>query len=205
MTEVAVKSKNSITLKGSAQMIQEFFHYGINSILYQRGIYPSDSFAREKKYGMTLLVSTDSKLAKFLGPLLQHVESLLAKRKLKKLVLVINDVANKEVLERWQFEIESCDENEESNKKTANKDEKRIRQEMSDVLRQITASVAFLPLLETRCSFDVLIHTGRDTELPDGWADSSECRIENAEQVQLRSFSTTHQTVHTQVQYKPDL
>jgi len=80
MSEVAVKSKNSITLKGSAQMIQEFFHYGINSILYQRGIYPSDSFAREKKYGMTLLVSTDSKLAKFLGPLLQHVESLFAKK-----------------------------------------------------------------------------------------------------------------------------
>lgn len=44
MTELATKS--SITLKGSAQMIQQFFHYGIHSILYQRGIYPSDSFTR---------------------------------------------------------------------------------------------------------------------------------------------------------------
>lgn len=95
MTEIA--TRNSITLKGSSQIIQEFFHYGIHSILYQRGIYPSDSFAREKKYGMTLFVSTDSKLQKFLKPLLEHVQGLLATKKLKKLVLVITDVASKEV------------------------------------------------------------------------------------------------------------
>lgn len=76
---------------------------------------------------------------------------------------------------------------------------------MSDVLRQITASVAFLPMLESRCSFDVLVYTGRDAELPEGWADSSECAIENAEMVQLRSFSTAIQTVNTQVQYKADI
>uniref|UniRef100_A0A183CR30 HORMA domain-containing protein n=1 Tax=Globodera pallida TaxID=36090 RepID=A0A183CR30_GLOPA len=72
MTELA--TKNSITLKGSAQMVQQFFHYGIHSILYQRGIYPSDNFTREKKYGMTLLVNKDPKLEKFLQPLLEHVE-----------------------------------------------------------------------------------------------------------------------------------
>nr|CAD2168656.1 unnamed protein product [Meloidogyne enterolobii] len=80
MTELATKSE--ITLKGSAQMIQQFFHYGIHSILYQRGIYPSDSFTREKKYGMTLLVNNDSKVQDFLKPLLEHVEMLLAKKKL---------------------------------------------------------------------------------------------------------------------------
>jgi len=48
MTELATKSE--ITLKGSAQMIQQFFHYGIHSILYQRGIYPSDSFTRFFKF-----------------------------------------------------------------------------------------------------------------------------------------------------------
>ena len=91
MTELATKS--AITMKGSAKMIQQFFHFGIHSILYQRGIYPSDSFTRfillcclvknhtqktlpysEKKYGMTLLVNNDPKVHKFLQPLLEHVE-----------------------------------------------------------------------------------------------------------------------------------
>ncbi|CAK5085483.1 unnamed protein product [Meloidogyne enterolobii] len=71
--------------------------------------------------------------------------------------------------------------------------------------RQITASVAFLPLLENRCSFDVLIYTFRDIKLPEGWADSSECRISDAEQVQLRSFSTAVHNVLTKVQYKADI
>lgn len=48
--------------------------YGINSILYQRGIYPTDNFSREKKYGMTLLVSCEPRLKKFLKPLMENVE-----------------------------------------------------------------------------------------------------------------------------------
>jgi len=34
-------------------------------------------------------------------------------------------------------------------------------QEIRDVIRQITASVTFLPLLDCPCTFDVLIHTER--------------------------------------------
>lgn len=38
-------------------------------------------------------------------------------------------------------------------------DEKKIRQEIRDVIRQITASVTFLPLLDCICAFDILIYT----------------------------------------------
>ncbi|KAK6044122.1 hypothetical protein COOONC_18372 [Cooperia oncophora] len=51
--------------------------YGINSILYQRGLYPGDTFKREKKYGLTLLVTNDSKLQQFLEPLLKQIECSL--------------------------------------------------------------------------------------------------------------------------------
>lgn len=186
-------------------MVQEFFHYGINSILYQRGIYPADSFKREKKYGLTLLVTSESKLQAFLEPLLKQVQYWLSKKKLKRLVVVISDIKTKEVLERWQFDIQTDDVDEEGENSTRQKDEKKIKQEMSDVIRQITASVTFLPLLETACSFDVLIYTGKDTEAPKDWTDSGACLIENAEQVQLRSFSTSVHNVQTAVQYKPDL
>ena len=33
-------TQNIITLKGSVDIVTEFFAYSINSILYQRGIYP---------------------------------------------------------------------------------------------------------------------------------------------------------------------
>lgn len=75
-----------------------------------------------------------------------------------------------------------------------------------DSFRQITASVAFLPLLEQRCSFDVLIYTTKDVDVPSSeWSESGECRIENGEEVQLRSFSTAIHSVRTKVTYKPEL
>ena len=40
--------------------------YGINNILFQRGIYPPEMFKQEKKYGLTILVTTDDNLLKYL-------------------------------------------------------------------------------------------------------------------------------------------
>ena len=71
--DVATKSQ-AVTLKGSAQLVKEFFGYGINSILYQRGIYPAESFTRKQEYGLTLLVSTDDKVNKFLDSVLSQIE-----------------------------------------------------------------------------------------------------------------------------------
>lgn len=44
-----------------------FSAFGINSILYQRGLYPSETFTRVQKYGLTLLVTTDPELIKYLN------------------------------------------------------------------------------------------------------------------------------------------
>ena len=43
--------------------------------------------------------------------------------------------------------------------KKPEKDVAKIKQEIRDVIRQITASVTFLPLLDCLCTFDVLIYT----------------------------------------------
>ena len=95
---------------------------------------------------------------------------------MKRLVMVISSVQTKEVLERWEFVIDNGDtdtkENTVGKDDRASKDEKKIRAEIGDVMRQITASVTFLPLLEERCSFDVLIYTSKaktaDEETPAG-------------------------------------
>jgi len=51
--------------------------YGINSILYQRGIYPPESFTRVQEYGLTILVTTDDELKKYLANILADVKGRL--------------------------------------------------------------------------------------------------------------------------------
>ena len=96
---------------------------------------------------------------------------------MKKLVVVLLDVDTNEVLERWEFNIEIEGDAKEAAKeniagnstekkdtkagseKKPEKDVAKIKQEIRDVIRQITASVTFLPLLDCLCTFDVLIYT----------------------------------------------
>ncbi|KAJ0405747.1 hypothetical protein ATCC90586_007690 [Pythium insidiosum] len=98
-------SENVITLKGSVEIVTEFFSYGINSILYQRGIYPPESFKQEQKYGLNMLVTDDEKLRSFLQRFLEQLSEWLTKGEVQKLVIVITGLESKEVLERWAFEV----------------------------------------------------------------------------------------------------
>lgn len=43
-----------------------FSDYGIHSILYQRGIFPPESFRAEDHFGLSILVSTDTKIQAYL-------------------------------------------------------------------------------------------------------------------------------------------
>lgn len=66
-----------------------------------------------------------------------------------------------------------------------------INGEIQAIIRQITASVTFLPLLNEPCSFDLLVYTKKDTPAPTKWEDSDPCYIMNSQEVKLRSFTTT--------------
>lgn len=48
--------------------------YGINSILYQRGIYPPETFTRVQKYGLTLLITTDPELKNYLNNVVEQMK-----------------------------------------------------------------------------------------------------------------------------------
>ena len=50
-----------------------FSAYGINSILYQRGLYPPESFTRVQKYNLTLLVTGDEELTNYLNSVVNQV------------------------------------------------------------------------------------------------------------------------------------
>ncbi|KAI1238665.1 hypothetical protein IHE44_0013405 [Lamprotornis superbus] len=146
------REHQGITLRGSAELVAEFFSYGINSILYQRGIYPPETFTRVQKYGLTLLVTTDPELANYLNNVTEQMKE---------------------------------------------KSQKAIQDEIRSVIRQITATVTFLPLLESACAFDLLIYTDKDLAVPEKWEESGPQFIANSEEVRLRSFTTTIHKVNT--------
>lgn len=65
-------SKQTITLKGSTDTVTEFFSYALSSILFQRGVYPSESFEGQKKFGLTVMAVKDPKLAEYLATVLKQ-------------------------------------------------------------------------------------------------------------------------------------
>ena len=49
------------------------------------------------------------------------------------------------------------------------KSETAITQEIQAIIRQITASVTFLPLLNDTCTIDLLAYTDKESEVPFEW------------------------------------
>ncbi|KAK3546118.1 hypothetical protein QTP70_023535 [Hemibagrus guttatus] len=195
------KTLQGITLKGSAELVAEFFSFGINSILYQRGIYPAETFTRVTKYDMSLQLTTDPKLKNYLTNVVTQLKEWLFDCTVQKLVVVITCLETNEVLERWQFDIE-CDKTAKESSAPREKSMKAIQEEIRSVIRQITATVTFLPLLETACAFDLLIYTDKDLVVPEQWEESGPQLIDQSEEVRLRSFTTSIHKVNSMVAYK---
>lgn len=71
------------------------------------------------------------------------------------------------------------------------KSHKEIQGEIQAIIRQITASVTYLPLLEEPCTFDLLVYTDDDAAVPKAWEESDPRYITDSEEVRLRTFTTT--------------
>lgn len=137
--------------------------------------------------------------------LLNFTEWIINK-KVSKLSLIIVNVANKEVLECWDFNVQYEDGDsalsKEKGEQVGSKDLKKIQQEIRDVMLQVAATISYLPFLDCRCSFDVLIHAKTDCDIPEKWTEAEPISISNAQNVQLKSFTTSLHKMETVVSYK---
>lgn len=125
--------------------------------------------------------------------------------KVEKISMIIKNVAANETVECWDFNVNPDPALNGADPKDikSDKDLKKIQAEIRDVMRQIAATVSYLPLLEYNCSFDVLIYTYEmDNEVPNNWAEASFVDIKDKQTVQLKSFSTGLHKVDTIVSYK---
>ena len=161
------------------------------------GIYMPETFKRETKYGLTVLTTTDAGLLEYLNQIVQQVQTWLMYGDVQRLVVVVAGADSGETLERWQFNVTveggTAGENQNPNNAeaaTSDKSVKEIHNEIQAIIRQITASVTFLPLLNEPCTFDLLVYTSKDAAVPKKWAESDPCYIMNSQKVKLRSFTT---------------
>ncbi|KAI4244886.1 MAG: hypothetical protein L6R40_002792 [Gallowayella cf. fulva] len=219
------KSKvHKLSLKGSSKLIAEFFEYSINTILFQRGVYPAEDFTAVKKYGLNMLVTSDDQVKAYIKKIMSQLNKWMVGGKISKLVVVITDKETGDHVERWQFDSSPppspspCGHPSIHPKTTrsrepppihnrdepppAEKSEKEIQAEIQSIFRQITASVTFLPQLDGNCTFNVLVYADADSDVPIEWGDSDAKEIKNGEKVQLRSFSTSNHRVDTLVSYR---
>eukprot|EP00824_Muranothrix_gubernata_P008884 TRINITY_DN21459_c0_g1_i1.p1 TRINITY_DN21459_c0_g1~~TRINITY_DN21459_c0_g1_i1.p1 ORF type:complete len:218 (-),score=49.33 TRINITY_DN21459_c0_g1_i1:48-680(-) len=199
-------TQNAITLKGSTEIVAEFFDYSINSILFQRGLYPPDTFTRVTNYGLSMMKTKDEGLKRYITRIMEHIRDWLMQKNLQKLVMVISSVDTGTVLERWVFNIEAdSPPNENANPGgSQTKSPKDIAKEIRAIIYQITSSVTFLPLLEGPCTFDLLVYADADAAVPQEWEESDPRYITKSKDVRLRSFSTHIHKVETMVAFKAD-
>ncbi|EKG11971.1 DNA-binding HORMA [Macrophomina phaseolina MS6] len=223
---------HKLALKGSSKLVSEFFEYCIHTILFQRGVYPAEDFTAVKKYGLTMMVSSDDQVKAYIKKIMSQLSKWMLGSKINKLVIVITSRETGEHVERWQFDVQIFGKNAKSRssarssgtpaaagddeadgenaaaepqppaKESPEKTEAEIQSEIQSLFRQITASVTFLPMLDGNCTFNVLVYADADSDVPVEWGDSDAKEIENSEKVQLRSFSTSNHRVDTLVSYR---
>ncbi|KAG0641215.1 DNA-binding protein [Tuber brumale] len=218
---------HKLSLKGSSKLVTEFFEYSINTILFQRGVYPAEDFTAIKKYGLNMLVSADDQVKAYIRKIMSQLSKWMLGGKISKLVVVITSKDTGENLERWQFDVQlqgkakspaaatvaaaTTDGSGSTSKENSalaaaapapEKTEKEIQEEIQSLFRQITASVTFLPMLDGRCTFNVLVYADGDAEVPMEWGDSDAREIVGGEKVTLRSWGTSSHKVDTLVSYK---
>ncbi|RKF64607.1 Mitotic spindle checkpoint component mad2 [Erysiphe neolycopersici] len=170
-----------------------------------------------------MLVSSDDQVKAYIKKIMSQLDKWMVGGKISKMVLVITSKETGEHLERWQFDvhisskasgekgskIKPDNENEtlvfddrDNSFASADKTESEIQAEIQSIFRQITASVTFLPELQSDCTFNVLVYANMDSDVPIEWEDSDAKEIKDGEKVQLRSFSTANHKVDTLVSYR---
>lgn len=198
-------TRQAITLKGSTNLVTEFFKFAANTILFQRGVYPADDFHMVKKYGQTVLVTQDLALENYLEKILQQVNKWLLTGSVTQLVLAIISKDSRTTLERWVFDINLVDPPSASGEPAPAKPEAEIQAEIRNILKQIVSTVTFLPVIDEPTVFNILAYTSESADIPaDEWVDTDPLAIEagKSQQVKLRSFSTDVHRIEAMVAYR---
>ncbi|QPG77007.1 hypothetical protein FOA43_004402 [Brettanomyces nanus] len=202
-----VPNRSKLALKGDSKIVADFFEYSIHTILYQRGIYSPSDFKTVKKYGLSMLVSADDEVIEYMNRIMKQLRRWIYSGMISKLVIAIVSKESGEVVETWRFDLKVNKADDEKNgdeEKERNQSKEDIKREIQAIIRQITASVTFLPELQGGHTFNVLVYADPNSKVPPDWGESEAKEVvgDSVESVRFRSFTTDTHSVSTFVSYR---
>lgn len=118
-------SASKLALKGSSKIVSDYFEFAINSILFQRGIYPAEDFITVRKYDLPMVINNDEDVKNYISNIMQQLKKWIYGKRITKLIVVIVSTSTGESIERWEFNIETKDDDEQQMKENKEKEEKR--------------------------------------------------------------------------------
>lgn len=162
-----------------------------------------EDFQTVRKYGLNLLVNEDEDVKAYIKQIVRQLYKWITQDKVTRLILVIINKDDGDVVERWQFNINIEEPSGTHNPTHTDDDRDAIQRDIQAIIRQITASVTFLPSLNSDdYTFNVLVYTDATTSVSTDWVDSDSKEIVNGESVKFKSFTTNCHKVDTLVSYK---
>lgn len=211
----SLEPSSKLALKGSLKIVCDYFEFALNSILYQRGIYPQEDFVTVKKYDLPMVINDDYDVQKYINNIMKQIKKWIYGSLMSKFIIVIVSKTNLENIERWEFNIETKDQEETTENGDGDgdgdgvgKSRQEIQKEIRAIIRQITSLVSYLPILkdDDEYTFNVLVYTDPNTSIPIEWCDTQgDGKVldgDNVDNVKFTSFSTDIHQVGTSVSYK---
>lgn len=190
----------------SSDVIADYLEHCFYSILYQRSVYPvSDFFAGTAFGGAQVIRCSNQSIVSYVQTFLRQIKLWIDAGALRDVSIVIAEASETAdlPLERWTFSLKP--QSKEAAKRHSN-DSSTIR-EIQALMRQITASVTFLPLFEGVKAFEIqctLFKAVVDMHpVPSGWIDSQLRELKGShETAEFRCLTTKLHSVQTSVTYR---
>lgn len=154
--KIALRGESAVLIKGrklktsttgSSKLVAEFFEYSINTILFQRGVYPAEDFTPVKKYGLNMLVSSDDQVKSYIKRIMSQLNKWMQKSKISRFVVVITSKETGEHVERWQFDVNLLGRNSKSKTRSGGAENENADSKSVDVgsllldIRSLTSTV----------------------------------------------------------------
>ena len=141
----------TFVIAGRAALVLEALEHSIQSVLYQREVYPAHKFKKVPAYSLAVFKATDDSLGSYLQTVLEQIREWLELGAVQMVVLVLTDSRTGAVRERWIFNLKVTAALEQQSTKEK-------RQVLAKTLREITGATTFMPLHDEPYDFDLHVH-----------------------------------------------
>jgi len=182
-----------LTLAGSSEAVAEFFEIAISGILFARGVYKHQDFEKVEKYDLPVFLSRDPGVKKYIAAVKAQLFEWLKFGTVKKVILALAPVSSPDDhFERWCFDIR-LDVDAAAGLGAALTDaEVQERQgSIQKMIRSIANAGYILPYLTEPSTFDLVVYTDKDAQVPEAWASTDPKYVEGSQQaLYVGSFDT---------------